>query len=623
MGLVNNPLKSLFYDLYSIFNRFGTVIKFRNLQMKYIFTTFFIVIGFLLSSQDKFIPTELVLERVSGFSANDRIEDILIQKDMIFIAGKTGIKSYDNKSFILKNENNESNAIAVKVSRKGVIYSAHQNRKIYKNRQVFFSLKNKNDKFTDIALFKNKLWVGTTNGIYILHAESGKQIDYFNSLNSNLSSDYIRFVFYSKSHDNIWIGTDEGVIEVKGEKNWKLDYKREKFIAATENKEGLWLLTDQELYLIKNGREHPQGLRKGLYMGEVNDLALDNRNNLYVASDILTRYNPYRNQLEQYGKNLGLVSSKCLSLASDKKGALWLGTADAGLFRIYTDSIKIEDMRITIIPENTISCFGKRDASLKIEVYGGQEPYNFYWSPVNLMGQNPTNLKSGVYSVTVEDNLGSRKFTSVRIDDPDQLVNNILETRAVSRAGKKDGYAQIDISGGTSPYEILWDTEEKGDVSKKLNYGFNFLTITDSNGCSIVETVNIDKPKILPDLDITKIKVGQTLQLNKLYFQADSSAITSESFEVMEEVYEFMDENKNVVIEIGGHTNNIPRDDYCDRLSSSRARTVAEFLHERGIDVERIAYKGYGKHNPIATNETRAGRKKNQRVEIKILRVNL
>ena len=95
----------------------------------------------------------------------------------------------------------------------------------------------------------------------------------------------------------------------------------------------------------------------------------------------------------------------------------------------------------------------------------------------------------------------------------------------------------------------------------------------------------------------------------------------SASFDVLEEVYEFMAENVNVFIEIGGHTNNIPPHEYCDKLSSSRAKTVASFLHSKGIEPSRISYKGYGKRSPIASNDSKSGRRKNQRVEIKILRL--
>jgi outer membrane protein OmpA-like peptidoglycan-associated protein len=122
-------------------------------------------------------------------------------------------------------------------------------------------------------------------------------------------------------------------------------------------------------------------------------------------------------------------------------------------------------------------------------------------------------------------------------------------------------------------------------------------------------------------LDIAKVRVGQTLQINNLYFAADSTNVTDNSTEVLIEVFEFMDSNKNVVIEVGGHTNNQPAAEYCDRLSTARAKSVAEYLYNRGIDKDRISYKGYGKNNPIATNDSVAGRKKNQRVEIKILRL--
>ncbi len=59
----------------------------------------------------------------------------------------------------------------------------------------------------------------------------------------------------------------------------------------------------------------------------------------------------------------------------------------------------------------------------------------------------------------------------------------------------------------------------------------------------------------------------------------------------------------------------------CDRLSSARAASVADYLNDKGIDRGRIASKGYGKREPIATNSTVVGRRKNQRVELKVLEI--
>jgi outer membrane protein OmpA-like peptidoglycan-associated protein len=127
--------------------------------------------------------------------------------------------------------------------------------------------------------------------------------------------------------------------------------------------------------------------------------------------------------------------------------------------------------------------------------------------------------------------------------------------------------------------------------------------------------------KTLADLDKTKIRTGQIIPIDKVFFEADTSAITPNSYVALGELYQFLSDNKNIVIEVGGHTNNIPEDAYCDRLSTERARAVVDYLANKGIQTERLKYRGYGKRNPIAANTTVEGRRKNQRVEIKILSI--
>lgn len=573
------------------------------------------------------VKVDLVLERFSAIPANDRVEDICVKDDMVWFAGMSGVKSYNNSSATLASVVTGNGAVAVKVSRKGEVYTAFKDNKIYKDDELFFHLKKEGTIIKDIELFKGKIWIGTNTGLYLISMNSAKELREYNTSNSKLKSNVINFVKYFKKLDNLWVGTAEGVNEVKEDESWsKTDFAKENFIAVTESIDGLWLLSDKELHLVYEdygrARFQPQGLKKGLFVGEVNDLALDKYDNLYVASDILTRYNPYSDKLDKYGESLGLVASKCLSLASDETGALWLGTENAGLYRIYKDSISINEMIITTILEHPISCPGAMDGAIKVEVSGGQAPYKYFWERVRLKGENnPKNLKSGNYKVTVEDDFGTRKTASIQIDEPRPINNIVVKVEGISSSGRKDGKAEVDPYGGTPPYEVLWSNGETGLNASKLNYGVSYLTVTDANGCSIVETIKVPKPKILPELDIAKIKVGQTLQINNLFFQADSATITDISYEVLDEVFDFMDANKKVVIEIGGHTNNIPPDEYCDRLSTARAKAVADYLYKRGIETDRIDFKGYGKRFPIATNRSAAGRKKNQRVEIKILRL--
>lgn len=136
------------------------------------------------------------------------------------------------------------------------------------------------------------------------------------------------------------------------------------------------------------------------------------------------------------------------------------------------------------------------------------------------------------------------------------------------------------------------------------------------------EVVTQVKPaKKILNLDRNKIRKGQTIEIQNLYFKADVASINQESFEVLDEVYDFLKSNEDITIEIGGHTNGTPSHEYCDKLSKDRAKVVAEYLVEKGIPSNRLKYKGYGKRKSIASNLTPEGRKKNQRVEIKILTI--
>lgn len=135
-----------------------------------------------------------------------------------------------------------------------------------------------------------------------------------------------------------------------------------------------------------------------------------------------------------------------------------------------------------------------------------------------------------------------------------------------------------------------------------------------------VDTIVYKKPKkkLLAELDRKKIKLGQLIKLEHLHFKADSSTITDVSYGVLNEVYDFLNSYQDVMIEVGGHTNNVPAHDYCDRLSTERAQAVAKYLISKGIEEERITFKGYGKRKPLGTNRTEEGRRRNQRVQIKI-----
>lgn len=120
-------------------------------------------------------------------------------------------------------------------------------------------------------------------------------------------------------------------------------------------------------------------------------------------------------------------------------------------------------------------------------------------------------------------------------------------------------------------------------------------------------------------LPLYPIKAGEVIPLENIEFEANSTALRPSSFPELKSVAGFLLSQPEVVIEIGGHTNNLCSSSYCKQLSTERAKSVANFLHRQGVPKAQVKYKGYGKEKPIDTNDTEEGRQRNQRVEFTIL----
>ena len=130
-----------------------------------------------------------------------------------------------------------------------------------------------------------------------------------------------------------------------------------------------------------------------------------------------------------------------------------------------------------------------------------------------------------------------------------------------------------------------------------------------------IEDFRMQKVKRI-DFRLTPLRKGEKIILDNLYFDANKSIIKPESFEELNRLYDFLKANPGTTIEIGGHTNGLCSETYCEKLSLNRANAVREYLINKGIVGQRITNFGYGSKQPIDTNSTPEGRKRNQRVEI-------
>ena len=289
-----------------------------------------------------------------------------------------------------------------------------------------------------------------------------------------------------------------------------------------------------------------------------------------------------------------------------------------------TASVEVSEnilpLAATIRETAEVRCFGESTAAIEVAVKGGKGPFQFQWSDSKISGESTTGLPAGEYVVTVTDAMGTAQTARITIRQPEALEASIVEKEPAFSDSSNDGKAIAKATGGNGNYTFQWDNGESGAKVEALSLGQHGLTVTDSKGCTATTTFEITE-RIMKELASGAVRSGQTIQMQKLQFEADSTNVTEENRPILDEIYVFLKDNPSIVVEIGGHTNNLPPPDYCDQLSTARARAVAEYLIQQGIDPERVFYKGYGKRQPLFSNGTEDGRRRNQRVEVKILRL--
>jgi outer membrane protein OmpA-like peptidoglycan-associated protein len=105
-----------------------------------------------------------------------------------------------------------------------------------------------------------------------------------------------------------------------------------------------------------------------------------------------------------------------------------------------------------------------------------------------------------------------------------------------------------------------------------------------------------------------------------ILFDTGKSSIKAESTSVMVDIIQILNEYPTAKFTVEGHTDSVGGESTNQKLSEARANAVRDFLIDKGIGADRLTAIGYGEAKPIATNNTRAGRAQNRRVEINLVK---
>ena len=118
------------------------------------------------------------------------------------------------------------------------------------------------------------------------------------------------------------------------------------------------------------------------------------------------------------------------------------------------------------------------------------------------------------------------------------------------------------------------------------------------------------------DIQLFNPIVEKTIVLENIVFLPNQSELDSSAYAEIHRMATFLKENPDLAIEIVAHTNNRCTYNFATELTNRRAEKIADLLVLDQVPIERIRARGSGKEQPIATNDSPAGRLANQRVEI-------
>ncbi|TRX65000.1 OmpA family protein [Flammeovirga kamogawensis] len=169
------------------------------------------------------------------------------------------------------------------------------------------------------------------------------------------------------------------------------------------------------------------------------------------------------------------------------------------------------------------------------------------------------------------------------------------------------------------PAEMGADGKYKVEVRDGANYQ---VEVRSPRGYSFFSSKLKAGKKKNFDVALTELKPNTKLPLKDILFESNSSEIIESSYKELKRLVKLMKDNPNIVVELAAHTDDVGAENYNQKLSESRAQTVAMYVMQFNIPRARLAPRGYGESQPSTTNDTEENKAKNRRVELMVLSIN-
>lgn len=185
-----------------------------------------------------------------------------------------------------------------------------------------------------------------------------------------------------------------------------------------------------------------------------------------------------------------------MNLDSAGAGSYSVTVTDAnGCEATASDTIGELDPLVTSTSGTDPLCNGDTNGMVAVSTSGGLSPYDFAWSNGSTDSIN-NNIGAGLYEVTVTDVNGCTRLDSILISEPDSLLTSTSGEMPLCN-GDTNGWVSVNAMGGTLPYSFTWNSGGTDTLEANIGAGTYIATVTDDNGCTAIDSFNLQEPDVL------------------------------------------------------------------------------------------------------------------------------
>jgi len=139
-----------------------------------------------------------------------------------------------------------------------------------------------------------------------------------------------------------------------------------------------------------------------------------------------------------------------------------------------------------------VSCNGGADGRIDVSVFGGVSPYTYAWSN-GATSDDLSNVAAGVYTLTITDQNSCTLLLTDTVSEPQPILASAVAVPN-SCSGGSNGSVDLTVSGGTAPYNYLWNNFSTSQDINGLPAGSYSVIITDSRSCLATTTAVVSQP---------------------------------------------------------------------------------------------------------------------------------